>query len=77
MSDSISVNDVKRYNKSVTSYVKDNSYKGIIISAVIAVVILIVAFFMNIVKWGLVIIALIIVGSVGVRLYNTIKDKKT
>jgi Flp pilus assembly protein TadB len=76
MSVTVNVDDLKNYKNNVQSYATDKTYIGIIITAVIAIVILIVAFFMNIVKWLLIIVAIILFITVGVRLYTRVKEYK-
>jgi uncharacterized protein (DUF983 family) len=61
---------------SVKKIASDTSYIGIIITVVVAIVILTIAFFMNIVKWALLLIAVMLFVTVGVRLYQKFKDIK-
>lgn len=61
---------------SVQKYATDRSYLGIAITVVIAIIILIVAFFMNIVKWILLFIAILLFITVGVRVYLKVKETK-
>jgi phosphatidylglycerophosphate synthase len=76
MSVTLSANDAKQYTSNIQSYAKDNSLKAIIITVVIAVILLVAAFFLNILKWALVIIAIILIVTVIVRIYKWMKEKK-
>lgn len=60
----------------VKKFTSDTSVIGIGITVIVAVVILIVAFFMNIVKWALLLIAVMLFVTVGVRVYQKVKEMK-
>lgn len=51
----------------VQGYAMDKSYKGMIVTMIIALIVFIIAFFMNIIKWVLFVIALILLLSIGYR----------
>jgi len=62
--------------KNIKTYTTDKSLIGIVITIVIAVVILLLAFFMNILKWILLFVVVVLFVTVGVRLYQKIKELK-
>lgn len=68
----VNITDVKK----LQTYTSDKSFIGIIVTVIVAVVILIVAFFMNIVKWVLLFIAVMLFITVGVRIYQKMKEVK-
>lgn len=51
----------------VQGYTTDKSYKGMIVTVIIALIVLIIAFFMNIIKWVLFVTAVVLFLSVGYR----------
>lgn len=60
----------------IKQYATDKSVMGIVITIVIAVIILLLAFFMNILKWILLFAALVLFITVGVRIYKKVKEFK-
>lgn len=62
--------------KNIKTYTSDKSLIGIVITIVVAVIILLLAFFMNILKWILLFVAVILFITVGVRIYQKWKEIK-
>lgn len=62
--------------KNFKTYTSDKSFIGIIITVIIASIILVLAFFMNIIKWIFLFIALVLFITVGVRVYSKVKEIK-
>ena len=62
--------------RNITTYATDKSLIGIIITIVIAVIVLLLAFFMNIIKWILLFVAIILFITVGVRVYQKVRELK-
>jgi hypothetical protein len=72
MSLTVDVQDVRK----ITTYTTDKSLIGIVITIVIAVIVLLLAFFMNILKWILLFVAIILFITVGVRVYQKMRELK-
>lgn len=66
--------DIQKNANNIKTYAADKSLIGIVMTVVIAVVVLILAFFMNILKWILLFVAVILFITVGVRVYQKMKE---
>lgn len=62
--------------KKIQDYTTDKSFVGIVVTVIVAIAILVLAFFMNIVKWMLMLIAVVLLITVGVRVYRKVKEIK-
>lgn len=72
MSVTVDVQNVKK----IKTYATDKSLMAIVITVVIAIVILLLAFFMNILKWILLFVVVILFITVGVRIYQKVRELK-
>jgi small-conductance mechanosensitive channel len=76
MSLTVSKDSVVSLKDRVQGYTMDKSLKGIILTVVVAVCVLVVAFFMNMIKWVLVLVAVLLLLSVGYRVFLKWKASK-
>jgi small-conductance mechanosensitive channel len=76
MSVTVSKDSVTSLKERVQGYTMDKSLKGIILTVVVAVCVLVVAFFMNMIKWVLVLVAVLLLLSVGYRVFLKWKASK-
>jgi hypothetical protein len=76
MSLTVSKDSVVSLKDRVQGYTMDKSLKGIILTVVVAVCVLVVAFFMNMIKWVLVLVAVLLLLSFGSRVFLKWKASK-
>lgn len=80
MSVTVSKDNIVGLKERVQGYAMDKSFKGMIVTGVIAVFVLVVAFFMNILKWVLILVAVVLLITVGYRVFlrwKASKEQKT
>lgn len=70
MSVTINTEAAKKLQDSVKSYTTSNTYKGMVMTIVIAIIVLLLAFFLKLLKWVLIIIAVGLIASVVYRAYQ-------
>jgi predicted membrane protein len=76
MSVTLSKDSVTSLKERVQGYTMDKSYKGMIVTVIVAALVLIMAFFLNILKWVLILIAVVLLLSVGYRVFLKWKASK-
>lgn len=67
MSITVSKDSISGLKSRIQSYTADTSYKGMVMTVVVASIVLILAFFLKIVKWVLVVVAIGLLLTVGYR----------
>lgn len=67
MSVTVSKDSITGLKSKIQGYASDTSYKGMLMTVAVASVVLVLAFFMNILKWALVVVAAGLLITVGYR----------
>jgi len=75
MSVTINAEAAKKLQDRVKGYTTSNTYKGMVMTVVIAIIILMIAFFLKLLKWVMVLIAVGLIASVGYRGYQMWKRR--